>query len=371
MKRVLYLTTNSKMGGTERVIFNLARHFHGRDYAVHVATLMGPGTLQELLAAEGVPATHLEMRSKIDVPVILRLRRLLREFEPDLFCTYLFHANHLGRIVARLSGFSRIITVQESADLWRRWHHNIPDRATAGLVSQFIANSEAVKTRFCAFARVGPERVRVIHNGIDLAPYRDPDPATRAEARAELGLAEGEVAFITVAHVFAYKGYFELVAAAEEVARQHPEARWLFVGSGRADEAVRDRIRAAGLENRVRMLGIRTDVPRLLQAADGFVLPSHWEGCPLSLLEAMAAGLPVIASRVGGIPELVTEGETGLLTPPGEAGPLADAMAGLVEDGNTRASLGARGRERALAEFGLETQLERTRDVYEEVLSRG
>lgn len=370
MKRVLYLTTDSKMGGTERVIYNLARAFHGTDFDVHAASLKGPGELQSLLAMAGVPATNLNMTSRLDIPVIARLRRLIREFKPDLLCTYLFHANHLGRIIGRLSGVPRIITVQESVDAWRRWPHNLVDRVTSRLVDRFIANSMAVRQRFHEFSGVATDRVEVIHNGIDLEPFRAPDSHRRAAVREDLGLGDDEVAFITVAHVNPYKGHGHLVEAAADIVKTHPQARWLFVGSGRADEGVRKQIQGSGLQEQVRMLGVRNDVPDLLNAADVFVLPSLWEGCPLSILEAMAAGLPVIASHVGGVPELVRQGESGLLAGPGKAADLARAMQALLDDAVLRSRMGRQGRVRALAEFGIEHQAARTRDLYNQVLER-
>lgn len=368
MKRLLYLTTDSKMAGTETVIYNLATRLHGSDYAVHVVSLKGPGELQQELAAAGVPATNLAMRGRGDVRVIPRLLTLLRQVRPDLLCTYLFHANHLGRLLAPLAGIRRILTVQESADAWRRWPHNLADQLTAPLVNQFVANSEAVKVRFCAFARVAADRVAVIHNGIDLAPYQAADSGARERLRAALGLDASAFVFVTIAHLNPYKGHPTLVEAAGAIAADYPQAHWLFAGSGRSDDDVRRQVEAAGLSGRIRFLGIRRDVPDLLAASDAFVLPSHWEGCPLSILEAMAAGRAVIASAVGGVGEIVAAGETGLLTPPKDPASLADAMRQLLDGGDQSDVMGRRGRERAFAEFGLETQVARTRALYERVL---
>lgn len=369
MKRILYLTTDSKLGGTERVIYNLARALHGVDFEVHVDSLKGPGELQDLLNQAGVPSTNLNMASKLDLGVIGRLRRLIREFQPDLLCTYLFHANHLGRLVGRMSGVRKILTVQESVDAWRRWHHNLIDRLTVPLVDQFAANSEAVRQRFHEFSGIPMERVEVIYNGIDLAPYRHLENSKCTTLRESLGLDAGSIVFITVAHINPYKGHRHLVEAAARIVKKYPEARWLFVGSGRSDEEVRRQIGDVGLQDRIHMLGVRKDIPDLLNASDVFVLPSLWEGCPLSILEAMAAGLPVIASSVGGIPELVQQEKTGLLVRPGEAADLADKMQSLLEDGDRRRNMGQEGKARAFAEFSLEMQVARTRELYDRILS--
>jgi glycosyltransferase involved in cell wall biosynthesis len=192
----------------------------------------------------------------------------------------------------------------------------------------------------------------------------------RERTRSTLGIGQEKLVFVVVANLIPYKGHDDLVAAFARIADRLPDWVCLCAGGGaKRAEALAERAQAAGLGLRVRFLGPRDDVPDLLAAADLAILPSHEEGFPNAAIEAMAAGLPLIATRVGGIPEAVVDGLTGVLVSPHEPDALAGAILRLATSPETRSAMGAAGRVRAREEFGLEKCVGRYATLYERLIA--
>jgi glycosyltransferase involved in cell wall biosynthesis len=236
--------------------------------------------------------------------------------------------------------------------------------------ARVVAVSGAVRDAWTA-AGLSPERVVVVPNGVDLAEGRAaPGAAERRAVRRELGVAEGTPLVATVSVLRPGKGLEVLVAAAPAVLAAHPRARFAVVGDGPARPELEARTAAGGVGEALAWTGFRRDVPALLAAADLFVLPSLDDAFPTAILEAMAAGLPVVATRAGGIPEIVDDGATGLLVPPGDAAALARAVSALLADPAARRALGEAGRRRAGERFSTAAWLGRLQRVYGEALGR-
>jgi glycosyltransferase involved in cell wall biosynthesis len=233
-----------------------------------------------------------------------------------------------------------------------------------------VAVSGAVRDAWAA-AGLSAERVVVVPNGVDLAEGRAaPGAAERRAVRRELGVAQGAPVVATVSLLRPGKGLEVLLAAAPAVLAAHPRARFAVVGDGPARAELEAGAAAGGVGEAVAWTGFRRDVPALLAAADLFVLPSLDDAFPTAILEAMAAGLPVVATRAGGIPEIVDDGATGLLVPPGDAAALARAISTLLADPAARKSLGEAGRRRAGERFSTAAWLGRLERVYGEALGR-
>lgn len=245
------------------------------------------------------------------------------------------------------------------------WHVRVSDRdrlldrLLTGLATAIIVNSRAVGGRFPSAAQA---RVRCVHNGVDLARFapRQVPPTLRGR----LALPAGVPLLVSVGRFVPYKGYHHLLEAARLVAQARPEAHWLLVGDGELRGKLEAQCRGAGLESRVRFLGWREDVPDLLALSDLFVLPSLGEHFGRVLIEAMAAGRPVVATDAGGVPEIVRHGQTGLLVPPGEARPLAEAVLALLGDPARAAAMGKAGLARAEQEFSLTTHIQAVEALY-------
>lgn len=232
-----------------------------------------------------------------------------------------------------------------------------------------IAVCEMVRQTLMQHPAFNPERLFSIHNGVDTARYQ-PAQADRAEARARFGYAESDLVCGIAARLVKAKGHTYLFQAARLLREELPELRLLVLGQGALEPALRAQVRDLGLEDRVYFAGFRDDMPACVQALDIGVLPSiDCDTSSFSLKEQMAAGIPVIASDYGGLPEIVTDGEEGLVVPNGTVAPLAEAIRQLARDAAKRERMGRLGRARVVRDFSLETFALRTVDVYRRALA--
>jgi glycosyltransferase involved in cell wall biosynthesis len=229
-------------------------------------------------------------------------------------------------------------------------------------IDRYVAVSNDVARRLRTSLSVPTSRIRVVRNGIQLAPF---DRPARASLRAALTRGRDRPLVLTLARLDWQKGLPYLLQAAAMV----PEAIFLLAGDGPERAALETQAQALNLNDRVVFLGFRDDIPDLLAACDMFVLPSLVEGFPLAVMEAAAAGKPVIATAIGGTEEAVLHGETGLLVPPADPTALAAAVRNLLADPALAGRLAAAGKARAQREFAAETMVRRVTEVYEEVLA--
>ncbi len=251
------------------------------------------------------------------------------------------------------------------------WHVRIADsdglvdRALSAMATAVIATSRAVARRF----PWAPAKVRLVPNGIDLSRFA-PRPASMT-LRASFAVPASAPLALSIGRHVAEKGYRHFVAAAALVARSKPEAHWILVGDGELRGELEAQARGLGLDARVHFAGWRDDVADVLALADVFVLPSESEGFGRVLVEAMAMGRAVVATAVGGVPDIVVAGETGLLVEPSDPGALAGAVMALLDDPARAARLGTAGRARAESTFSLGAHVDAVARLYEEVLGRG
>jgi glycosyltransferase involved in cell wall biosynthesis len=302
----------------------------------------------------GFPMTWMSQDSWVTPRALFRLmKRLIRE-RPHILYTLTVVPNIWGRLFGRLagvpavvSGYREFLPQQHEKWLWR-------------LSDRIICNAGALKEAMTHRFGVQPDRVAVIPNGVDGA-FFGPAPGKKAP----------EPTVVTVGRLVWEKDPLNLVEAFERVGRQIPQARLLMIGKGPLRGKVEGMIRSKGLEGRVTLLPSATDVRDPLQRAWTFAMGSAAEGCPNAILEAMSSGLPVVATRVGGIPDLVQDGETGLLVRPHDPQGLAEAMISLLQDAPRRQAMGERARERALTHHSLEAMARDTERVITEALDRG
>ena len=339
--RVLWLTKGLEVGGIERLLcWSAARRDRSR-FDCEAAYVLGwAGTLAPDMAATGVAVHDLAARNDLDLAWLRRLRRLLLT---DPFDVIHFHSPYvagLGRLVVRsLPRRIRPAMVSTEHNVWS--DYPAPSLAlnavTFTLDAAHVAVSEAVRRSIAGRLQT---HVEVVLHGIPLAETRS-YRSGRAEARAELGAADGDVVVVTVANLRSQKGYADLLAAARLVLDRGLPARFVAVGRGPLADELRQRCVDLGLGERFRFLGSREDAVHVLAGCDVFVLASHHEGGPLAVLEALATGLPVVATRVGVVPDVVTDGVEGRLVPTHRPDLLAEAIGELVIDGGRRAAMAA------------------------------
>jgi len=251
---------------------------------------------------------------------------------------------------------------------FRRWKRVLANRALLGRHDRFIAVGDSVRRALIDYEGLPAQRVRVIRNGSNLSAYDAACPQ-RAEVRRELGLTSEELVIIQVARLNRLKDHSTAIRAMARLHETIPQARLVVVGEGEERAEIERLIVELRLDHIVRLLGSRSDIPRLLQSADIFLLSSISEGIPLTLIEAMATGLPCVATRVGGVLEVVVPGETGLLANAGDAAGIAECLRILASDPLGRRQMGKSGSNRAIERFDASAMHAAYRQLYRELTS--
>lgn len=368
--RVLLLSTSMGMGGADKQLLSAALEMRARGHQVLIASLTPLGPMGHQAVSGGIPTVSLDMRRGFPDPRgLFRLVQLVRSWKPDVLHSHMVHANLMAR-AARLfvpvpALVSTIHNINEGGPVRMAAY-----RLTNRLVDHMTIVSEAAAERFVSEDIVPRELLRVVPNGVDTDLFRNVRPGTRESLRQSLGLG-GEFAWLAIGRFELAKDYPNMLRAFAGVRRRHPDAVLLLVGKGSLQPETEALVREMGLQDGVRFLGVRHDVPELLSAADGYVMSSAWEGMPIVLLEAAAGGLPIVATRVGGNHEVVRDGETGFLAPPRDHEELTRAMLRLVQlPADQRRAMGSRGAEHIRTHYGLGRVVDRWEALYREVLAR-
>ena len=371
--RVLHLVSTLLRGGTEISMLRLIESMEGR-FAFRVAWLQGeadPGLRSEAERVTGARPHALGLRGKVDPAAFLRLLALLRRERVDLVHTHMDLADYYGAAAARLLGL-RLVSTRENADefrtrrTWKRPPFLFLEHFAYAAADATVAVSENLVDFLERAEGLPRHKTVVIRNGIDAGALHG--ARGREEARRRFGLPDGVPVLGTVGRLAAQKGQMDLIEALPAIAARHPRARLLIAGEGPERAALEERIRGLGLQDRAALLGHVDAVPAFLSALDLFVLPSLWEGLPLALLEAMATGLPVVASAAVGITEAIDHGAEGLLFEPRDREALARAVLEVLDDPGRAARLGAAARRRVLERHTLAAVAARMDALYRRVL---
>ncbi|MBN1823299.1 MAG: glycosyltransferase [Endomicrobiales bacterium] len=320
-KKIYFLTTNLNIGGSERFLECLVAHLKGGN-DITVGYINRNGEIGRRIERSGVNV------EKSGNP--LELAKTLKKNGYDCILTFLYWGHIFGRLAGRLSG-TKVMAFQQAIDIWKNPFYTLIDKSTLRWCDMVVANSHAAENRLVGVEGIDRSRVRVVHNGVDFKRF-DRRPDKREELRSALGIEKGRKAVICVARLHYDKGTDYL----PEIARGVSDAIFVIAGDGPQRRLIENRIKKYGIERRFRLLGMREDVQDLLPACDVFLLPSREESFPQAALEAMAAGLPVIAAKVGGIGELVEDGREGILVEPGNASGYRDAVIELAGNEDRR-----------------------------------
>jgi glycosyltransferase involved in cell wall biosynthesis len=368
--RILFLSTSMGMGGADSQLLSAARVMVARGHAVVIVSLTPLGPMGLQARALGIRTESLEMPRGIPDPRgLLRLARMTRAWRPDVVHSHMVHANLLARALRLLAPVPALVSTI----------HNIYEggrvrmagyRFTNRLVDHMTIVSQAAADRFVGEKIVPAGLLTVVPNGVDTASIRAV-PASEGEAlRRALGIG-GRFAWLAVGRFEAAKDYPNMLRAFARVRKRHPEAVLLLVGRGSLQPETEALARELGLGDAVRFLGVREDVPVVMRAADAYVMSSAWEGMPMVLLEAGAAGLPIVSTRVGGNHEVVLDHQSGFLVPARDHDALASAMLRLADmPAEQRRAMGHRGQEHIERNYGLERVAERWEEIYHDVLAR-
>ncbi len=372
--RVLYVIGSLNVGGSERHLLHLVSRLNRSRFYPMVCCLFQTGPLYRQAQASGVPCVALNIRRTPNsfttacrlAAGALRLFRLICRERITILDAFLFQAYTVAIPSAWLAGVPVRIAQRRglATSKPRLPGRRLLERLVNRLTTQVVANSRATARDVAEDEGLPAERIRVIHNGVEV-PAGPPPPGARPP-----GLPAAGRIILCVANLIHYKGHLDLLEAAAAALPGHPDAALVLVGDGAMRRTIEEAVARSGLQGRVHLLGQREDVPALLAAADLFVLPSHEESFSNALLEAMAHGLPVIATAVGGNAEIVEDGVSGVLVPPRDPAALAGALAALLEDPAAARRMGEQGRARAAKLFPVDRMVQETEALYAALLER-
>ncbi len=376
-KKIVYLIGTLAVGGAERQLVETAIRLDRTRFDARIYAISSGGPLKAYAEQAGIPVTaHEAKRCGVLAYArkFLALCSYLRRERPDIVHCFMFTPSLYGGCAAKLTGRPIVITSRRNLGLFKdgavhyQWFENFVNRFT----DLVIVNSRAVLSDTLQRERIAADKVEVIYNGIDTCRYAPGDRHDPQVARlkAQLGISEADVVIGMIANLYRYKGHHELLTAAAEVIRECPNTFVLCVGEEREGllPELRNLCTRHGIQDYVRFAGFVSDIPNILKMMDIIVSASYEEGFSNVILEAMAAGKPVIATSVGGNPEAVLDGETGRLVPAHDAQALAAAILDLAQHPEQIARYGRNARMRVEAHFSMETMIHRIEQTYDHLL---
>lgn len=379
--RILILNTLMEAGGAQKAMLQLAQGLRDRGHDVVVATMYDKGGfIPKFEQKYGMPIIDLQMKPAEGNPLVkalafarglFRLTRLMRRERIEVLQTFSHYSNILGPILGLLARVPVRVSSQRMSLLNQpRWLLFLDRLVTnSRLVHRMVSVSEMTRRYTMEVERIRGDKLITIPNGIDVSGFSSQlGEEGRDRLRTELGLGKDDLVVSVVARLHPQKGHRYLIEAIPSILAHVPNAVFLLAGDGPLRDELDQAIDRAGVGHAVRLLGARNDVPDLLSISSLFVLPSLWEGMPNAVMEAMAAGLPVVATSVDGTPEVVLDGETGLLVPAKDPGALGSAIIELLLDGEKRRAFGAAGRERISQTFSLQSYVDRHEALYSQLV---
>ncbi|MFN8545909.1 MAG: glycosyltransferase [Candidatus Binatia bacterium] len=365
--RVAYVIGELGKGGAEYQLHELVRGLDRGRFAPHVIVLAEGGYWTPRIRRLGISVLEVPRGGPADVRRLARLRAALRAVRPHVLQTIRWSGNTYGRVAALGLGIPVVIASERVHEERRAWGRRLVDRVLDPVTDAYLVNCEAIARGLTEQVGIARRKVRVITNGIDLRGFPAPRP-DRAAARRALGFDPARRLVAQVGRLTAQKDYPTYLRAAAQVATALSDTDFLIVGEGELRSELERLAAELGLGERVRFLGLRHDVPALLGAVDVVVMTSVFEGFPNALLEAMASGAVVVATEVGGCPELVRPGETGVLVPPRSPQAVAAGVRRILDDAALAVRLAGAARRRVEQEFSVEVLAARTATFYDELL---
>jgi L-malate glycosyltransferase len=373
-RKVFYLLDSLNIGGTETQAVELALRLPPERYQVTMGCLRAEGPLLEKLKNSGVQVEQFHPRGGLDSPAGLyqvgRLAAYLRREKYDIVHTHDLWSNLMGVTAARLAGVPAIVSSRR--DLahfdWYQGKRRNWLRRIQNLSSVVLANATPIRDALITEDGFAPEKLRVIHNGVDTARFQH---GRRDRARLFPDVGDAKLAVLVGNMHSDVKGHPWVIGAGPTVLRDFPEMRFVFVGDGACRGSFEKQVSELGLGRNFIFLGRRADIPDVLASCDFALLPSRAEGLPNAVLEYMAAGLPTIASNVGGNAELVKDGVTGLLVPAEDSAALSAALLRLLRDPEFCRRISENGQRLAIENFSFERLIREIDELYTELLERG
>lgn len=349
-RKILHLVGGLDIGGTELQLLmllpKLQKYFDNR-----VVCVRGRGPIGKELTKKGIPVSYLDMQNVFDLGRISRFGKACRKFSPDILVTYLIHNDLFGRIFGRIYGVKKIVCSQRGVLLQWEFLRKV-DRLTKNLVTMYLIQTEVTKKRLMRELNLPEDKFYVIHNAIDTGRFKI--KVNRQNKCAKLNLKSDNINLVCVGKLRRGKGHNFLLQAFENLYAQEENINLLLVGAGEKKDELAEQITNYKSKKNIYFLGDRNDVPEILKISDIFVLPTLGEGMSNALLEAMAAGLPIVSTDILQNREILVSGKTALLVPPQKSGELFLALKKLLDKPHLAKQLAENAQNEVEAKFALD-----------------
>jgi len=365
--RVIRVVSDLPFGGVEKRLLALLPRLSQLGWEVLVCCIRQKGQMAPLFEKRGIDVHLVPFRSRWWPPSLFRLARFIADWGADIVHTHMYRSNTSGTVAARLAGVRAVVCNVHNVDEWDDRGQLLTDKLLRRHKEVIVAVSNRVRENYLARTGIEPEKVVTIYNGIEIEPFAKAryDPGLAAE----LGISPGEMVVSAFARLVEQKRHVDFLAMAKRILKRLAGTRFLVVGKGRLRATLEQKARELQIERQVIFAGHRDDIPRLLALTDVAVICSDKEGFSNSLLEAMAAGVPVVATDVGGNAEAVVDGQTGFIVPPRRPDLLAASVTKLLLDEKLRADFSNKARQRA-QKFSIDTMARQTDELYTKLLAK-
>lgn len=367
--KIVFVIDDLGLGGAQRQLTELVKALPKTDYEAHVISLsVAKRAYAKAIREADVPVTLIEQSGKWSWHAYRFLSRAIRSAQPDIVHTWLFTADLYGRIAAWRAKVPVIISAVRSVEPDKSWHYVLADRLLRFVTDAFTVNAKAVGEVLTKREHVSPVKIHTIYNGVDLASL-DPSVAD-GTVRSQLSLGQATPLIGIIGRFAPVKDHATFLRAAALVLRRVPSAQFVLVGDGPLRAELKRLVHVLDIEPSVHFLGNHANMAEVVGALDLVVVSSRYEGCCNAILEGMAMAKPMIATAVGGNPELVAPDRTGLLVPPQDAEQLAQAIRQLLEDPQRARAMGRHGRQRIEEAFSVSQMMTKTSRLYRELFVR-
>lgn len=364
---VMQIIDSMSLGGAEVLLRDLTHVLLSSEHRVSVC-YNTDGPIAKEIEAMGVPITRLPRFGRVDLFLLWRIFRKIRQLKPDLVHTHLFKSDFHGLLAARLAGTPVVISTLHNCPNWAKNPilGNIYG-ANARLADRIIAVSDEVRDYAIHYSHIDPNKITTIANGIPLARFEH-NRSAGALIRQEFNVPSGSPVIGIIARLTEQKDHDNFLHAAQIILQAVPETYFLIVGDGPLGESLKALAVTLGIRNSIIFCGTRQDIPSMMSAIDILVFSSRWEGLPVALLEGMASSLPVVATKVGGIPGVIQNGITGFLVPPADPDALAYYCNVLIKDATLRERLGKAGCAHVQANYSMDSMTNKIISLYQSLL---
>ncbi|MFV1982140.1 MAG: glycosyltransferase [Thiohalomonadales bacterium] len=363
---VVHIIDRLPPDGAERLMVDILKN-RTENFRFAVLSLVEGGALEEELSQISVPVTIFNKSSKFDFSVLFKLIFWFIKHKPSVVHTHLFTADTWGRLAASITRVPCIITTVHSTNTWKGTIHRFVDQVLSLITDRVVACSEEVANVLIASFKISRKRIEIISNGIDFNRFEAVKLTTIREIDS---LASDITKMVVIGRLHPAKGHLDLIKAITHIKAGNTKFHVFLVGEGELKDQIITNCIESNINENVTLMGQRTDIPEILAKTDIFIMPSHWEGLPMALLEAMAMSMPVIATRVGGIPDVIENGVNGFLIDKSDDVELANKMVKLINDKELRSAFGNEAKKTVIENYSAKNASEKYELLYQTVLGQ-